>query len=506
MRILYIDIDCLRPDHLGCYGYHRPTSPNIDAIAAQGVRFENVYASDVPCLPSRTAMFSGRFGIHTGAVNHGGARAELYSEGEDRGFASRLNRTSWMRCLRDRGLHTATVSSFAERHSAFHFCANFNEVINPGKRGLESGELVGDLAVDWLARNAQKPDWFLHVHLWDPHTPYRAPASLGEPFAHLPTPAWLTEDVRQTHFASCGPHSAQDTIGFADAPPPGIAWNYPRQPTTINNAQALRAMFDGYDTGVLHADVQVGRLLQQLRQAGVQDDVVLVVSADHGENLGELNVYGDHQTADQFTTRVPFVLRWPHITKDFAGQARTALHYQIDLAATLVELAGGQVPNNWDGQSFAAQLQAGQDEGRDALVLSQAAWACQRGVRFAHEGKDYLFIRSYHDAYHLYPDNMLFDLSADPHEQHNLAEANPQLVQAALQRLDRWVADALARPPEPIGAEHGDPLPLVMKEGGPFHVRRELPTYLQRLRTTGREALAEALEAKHPQSKRPQSA
>ena len=66
MRILYIDIDTLRPDHLGCYGYHRDTSTNIDRIAAQGARFENCYAPDAPCLPSRSALWSGRFGYHTG--------------------------------------------------------------------------------------------------------------------------------------------------------------------------------------------------------------------------------------------------------------------------------------------------------------------------------------------------------------------------------------------------------------------------------------------------------
>ncbi len=69
MRILYIDIDTLRPDHLGCYGYHRNTSPNIDAIAANGTRFTSVYASDVPCLPSRTALVTGTFGIRNGE-NH----------------------------------------------------------------------------------------------------------------------------------------------------------------------------------------------------------------------------------------------------------------------------------------------------------------------------------------------------------------------------------------------------------------------------------------------------
>lgn len=75
-RILDIDIDTLRPDHLGCHGYHRETTPNIDAIAANGTRFTNVYASDVPCLPSRTALVTGTFGIRNGVNNHGGAAAD----------------------------------------------------------------------------------------------------------------------------------------------------------------------------------------------------------------------------------------------------------------------------------------------------------------------------------------------------------------------------------------------------------------------------------------------
>src|ERR1700742_1878327 len=125
MRILYIDIDSLRADHLGCYGYHRNTSPYIDAVAKWGVRFDNCYTSDAPCLPSRTALWSGRFGIHTGVINHGGVAAEPFIEGETRAFHSKLGQTSWMRCLRNRGHHTATVSSFGERHSAWHWYAGF---------------------------------------------------------------------------------------------------------------------------------------------------------------------------------------------------------------------------------------------------------------------------------------------------------------------------------------------------------------------------------------------
>jgi arylsulfatase A-like enzyme len=110
MRILYIDVDSLRPDHLGCYGYHRQTSPIVDQIAAEGVRFENVYVSDAACMPSRTALFSGRFGIRTGVVNHGGAGAEPFPESTNRAFRSTCSRTSWMAALRGQKLHTATIN------------------------------------------------------------------------------------------------------------------------------------------------------------------------------------------------------------------------------------------------------------------------------------------------------------------------------------------------------------------------------------------------------------
>src|ERR1044071_9788004 len=197
MRILYIDIDSQRPDHLGCYGYHRNTSPNIDRIASDGGRFDNLYVTDAPCLASRTALWSGRFGIHNGVINHGGVAADPFIEGQGRMFRSTLGRTGWMQCLRNAGLKTVTVSPFGERHSAWHWYAGFNEIYNTGKGGMESAEEVSPVALDWINRNAQSNNWFLHVNLWDPHTPYRAPESFGNPFENEPLPDWLNEEVHQ---------------------------------------------------------------------------------------------------------------------------------------------------------------------------------------------------------------------------------------------------------------------------------------------------------------------
>jgi len=121
MRIIYFDIDSLRPDHLGCYGYGRRTSPNIDRVAEEGACFDHCYASDMPCLPSRTSLFSGQFGIHHGCVSHTGTRAEPFSEGAGRAFRSDWGHTVRMRQLRDAGIRTATFTSFAERHAAWHW-------------------------------------------------------------------------------------------------------------------------------------------------------------------------------------------------------------------------------------------------------------------------------------------------------------------------------------------------------------------------------------------------
>lgn len=481
MRFLYIDIDTLRPDHLGCYGYHRQTSPNIDALAANSAVFENVHASDVPCLPSRTALLTGQFGIHNGVVNHGGTDADPRIDGAGREFWSKLQINSFPTRLKRAGLKTASISSFAQRHSAFHWYAGFDEAYNVGKYGFETADEVYAITEDWLQRNGKEDNWFLHVHMWDPHTPYRAASSYGEPFAEAPLPAWITEEVIEKNWAGCGPHSARECYGFA--PKPDMLSVYPRQPQEAGDWRGTRMMIDGYDTGVLVADEYVGRILNLLADLNVDDDTIVLLSSDHGETLGELNVYGDHQTADQITTRVPLLLHWPDTVPT---ERFSALHYQIDVSATILDLLGQKIPADWDGVSFAADLSTGNDLGRDELVVSQAAWACQRGVRF----RNYIYIHTRHDAYHLYPDEMLFDLDADPHQQTDLASSEPSVLTEGRKHLDNWLSAQLE------GQDAGDPHGNVMLEGGPYHVRGQLPAYLDRLRETDRRDLADLLEKK----------
>ena len=506
MRVLYIDIDTLRPDHLGCYGYHRNTSPNIDALAAQGMRFDNVYASDVPCLPSRTALITGRFGIQTGVVNHGGrgATLDLAPEGRARELVSNLAMNSWAARFLLSGFRTASFSSFPMRHSATWWTMGFQEMVDASLgMGTETADKVLPEALGWLDRHGREEKWFCHVHLWDPHTPYNTPDDYGNPFASDPIPDWYTEEIRAAHWERPGPHSAQEPWGFKPD-----EWGTPpsRHPWNLSDMDAVKATFDGYDTGVRYADDHVGLLCDKLAALNVLDDALILVGADHGEAFGELGVYADHMAADEATAHIPTILRGPGVpVGEDAG-----LHYHLDVAETLVDLAGakglrvkrGPLVRQHDGESFADHLAAvnagagdpdadatkASSSGRDFLITSQGAWTCQRGVRFG----DHLYLKTLHDGYHAWPDRMLFDIANDPHEQHDLVDNEPLLAAQAAALLDDWIDDQLARSVTPV-----DPLLLVLEEGGPYHCRRHLAEYLERLRETGREAWADQIATRH---------
>ncbi|MFB6074138.1 MAG: sulfatase [Haloarculaceae archaeon] len=491
MRILYIDCDSLRPDHLGCYGYHRDTSPTIDAIAAAGRQFENYYVSDAPCLPSRTAFFTDRFGVHTGVTNHLGINADPRNRGECRGTATDGRYRTFPRELRDQGYDTALVSPFPQRHGAFHVLDGFEEWIDTGGDGVERADVVAPEATAWLADNAAGEDWYLHVNFWDPHTPYDTPASFGNPFADDPAPAWLTDERIAEHYASYGPHSARDVHhGYLTGEGPD---NLERTPDEIADRDDFRRWVDGYDVGVRYMDEYLGNLLDALREAGVYEETLIVVSADHGENLGEQNVYGDHQTADHPTCRVPLIVAGPGVEPGVDGD----LHYHLDLPPALVELAGGDVPAGWDGDSLAPSLTDGVSCGREFLVTGQGAWACQRGVRW----EDWLLLCTYHDGWKAFQPVELYDIADDPHETENLARDRPDVVRHGLALLSQWrdarsldaaTGRAGGNPDAPRALV--DPLFETIEEGGPAYIRGNRASYTRRLRATGRGGHADEIE------------
>ena len=485
MKVLMLDLDTLRPDHMGCYGYFRNTTPVLDQIAAEGARFTHYHCSDAPCLPSRAALCSGRFGYHNGAVGHGGLPADMRLTGIERDFQDPRDRHNFFNLFRQAGMYTASISPFAERHSSYWFTAGFNEVLNTGRCGGESAEVILPVALDWVKRNAaSRENWFLHINFWDAHTPYRAPAEFGNPFENEPIPDWITDEVLAYHDHLTGPHGAMEIGMYTDRENP----DYPRHPGKVTDRAGLHRFFDGYDCGVRYMDGMIGKLLDELKAQGVYDDLAIIVTADHGENLGELGLYGEHATADEITTRIPMLIKWPGVKP---GTVLEGFHYNLDIVPTMADLLNLPHYKKWDGESYAQSLLTGEDKGRDYLVVSQCAHVCQRSVRFG----DYLYMRTYHDGYHLWNNEMLFNVKEDFHEQHDISKEHPEICGQACRYLVEWEEQMMLTADTDV-----DPMMTVLREGGPYHAKvGDLPAYCRRLEETGRADGAKALREKYPE-------
>ncbi|MGI6201282.1 MAG: sulfatase [Christensenellales bacterium] len=489
MRIILFDIDTLRPDHLGCYGYGRETSPDIDAIAADGVRFTDYYCPNAPCLPSRASLITGQYGIHTGVVGHGGTAADLRLQGESRHFTDVASENGLFSIARRAGLYTVSFSTFAERHSAWWFNAGLNECHNVGKRGNEIAGEVTDAALDWLSRNRERGDYLLHIHYWDPHTPYRAPEDFGNPFADEPLPdGWITPERFAEHKLHVGPHGANEINMWDDQSSPA----YPRHPGRIDDLDGVKAFIDNYDCGVRYANDQLARVIAHLKAEGLYEDAAIIVTADHGENLGELGLYAEHGTADEPTCHIPMIIKWPGGPR---GAVQSGFFDNVDLAPTLAQLLGVADTiggYRYDGVSYAPVLSGQPVAGKESLVLTQCAHVCQRSVRFG----DYLYLRTVHGGYHLFPREMLFNVREDPHQCHDLAPDHPELCAQGARLMMNWLEEMMKNSPSPV-----DPLWTVMAEGGPEHCRGALAAYLKRLEGTDRAYGIARLKAQYPHFK-----
>lgn len=481
MKILFIDIDTLRADHMSCYGYLRNTTPRMDEVAKESVCFTNYYCSDAPCLPSRSALVSGEFGIHNGITGHGGTAADRIRTGCSRGFTDSIDENNFHNLFRKKGMYTASISTFAERHSAWWFNGKFNETYNVGDGGLESGEKVHPYIEDWLERNKNREDWFLHVHFWDPHTPYRAPADFGNPFENEPFDDWIDEAEFQKHLKKSGPHSVNELYMFNDHEMPEL----PRTQGKIKTRADIKKVIDGYDCGIAYTDYLVGKIFDILKKQDVYDQTAIIITSDHGENMGELGIYSEHGTADQPTCNIPLIVKWKGCKK---GHTDTGLHYNIDLVPTIADLLDLPHAPNWDGQSFAPALLKGENCGREYLILSQMAHVVQRSCRWG----DYLYIKTVHDGYHLFDDEMLFNLAEDPHEKNNIAKERPDLCAYGARYIFNWQIEMMRTSKDRI-----DPMWTVLAENGPYHTWGELPAYLTRLEQTGRSEAAKKLRERY---------
>jgi choline-sulfatase len=444
MRVVYFDIDSLRPDHLGCYGYDRPTSPAIDAIAEQGMRFDRYYCSDSPCMPSRHALMSGRFGINNGVITHGGPASKMEVKEKLYGGVAPENQVL-QRQLRESGMETVCFSNFAWRHCANWYGMGWTEFHSPNlKSGSETAEEVNESVLRWLDHSAKREDYFLHINYWDPHRTYKMDVSWADRFKDYPvTQEWPDAEAIADHQRLEGPFTALGQFRDHQS-------NTPLMPGAVRSREEFEHMVTGYDAAISYTDNQVQVVLDELENQGVLDETAIIISADHGDNFGEHGIYSDHVCADDAIHHIPLIVRWPGVTPE--GTSCDSMLYNVDLSATLCELAGGDIPEWYDGESFARQLRGKSGEEREYLVWGHGLYTLQRAVRT----RQHLMVRTYDDFGYRFDPVELYDMAADPYQTTNIRDENPDRVRVMDHHLTDWLHEQRVKSyaiPDPMQVE-----------------------------------------------------
>ena len=493
MRVLLVDIDSLRPDHLGCYGYGRETSPVIDDIAAGGVRFEECYVSDSPCLPSRTALATCRHGVDTGVVTHfgEGQRYDDPGDGHDPGPDRPLS----FRHLLENGVRTATVTSFSQRHLAYHLTGSFQEHVQPtastGSLANEDAADVTDAATTWLDSHATEDDWLLHVNYWDVHHPYEGITEHVEDVRESgPAASWPDADAIDDQRGVTGPRTAEcwptprsdDDGGSYDE----REWPFPDR---IEGRADAEHLLDGYDAAIRRVDGAVGTLLEALDAAGVREETAVVITGDHGEAFGEHGLYAEHAFPHRACQRVPLIVSWPGVTEGTTsagegatnagtGRAVEEFVHQFDLVATICELFGVPLPSGWDAEPFTTALRRDSFDGREFVVCGHGIYTFGRAVYT----DDWVYVRLLHPGTFSYPGSyndlalpndgleLLYDRDAEHPTTENCIETRPDVADRLRARLDSWLTGHVStgwRDRKPVETRGRDPL-AAMASFGPY--------------------------------------
>ena len=444
MNIVLIALDTQRADHLGCYGYPKPTSPFIDEVASRGVLFERCYAPNIPTHPSFTTMLSGKEAITHDVINISG-RARI-AEGV------RL----LPEILRDHGWATAAVDSMGR-----HFTRGFDEYISyewdrSVPTVLRKAETVTGKAVPVIERLAkQDRPFFLFLHYWDPHTPYLPPPPYDQQFY---------PEGRDPYDPSN--HSMDEAWSWEP-----FKWYFHEWMPGVTDAEYVINLYDG---STAYMDEQLRPVFEALRP--VEEQTLVVITADHGEVLNEQLGYFDHHGLYEGNVHVPLIFLWPGKLPE--GRRVPGLVQNLDLAPTLLEIAGVPDREGMEGLSLLPSVFGLRPGNYDEVYLSEATWQQKRAIRTA----DWKLIHSIEPDPHGRPMRELFDLRADPAEQRNLIEERPDVAQELGAKLHAWVERRLreaGREADPVavqgvaGTQIGTPKPGEVVGAGatPLHLR-----------------------------------
>ena len=298
-NILLVTLDTLRADRPGFMGNSLGLTPNLDALARESVVFENAVTTMATTFPAHASMFTGLVPSHHGVRWNGDTLAK--------------EQVTLAELLRDHGYETAAFVALKAMLTQGGLQQGFSSVSdrssNRSHWDLRSGDEVTALARTWL-RGDRKAPWFLWVHYYGVHSPYRV----------TPYAAARLEGYDGLLAAGADPRMLREQRAEITASP--------------EHLQALRTLYDGE---VVEVDAQVGSLLRALHESGAYPNTVVAIASDHGQSLGEGQLIGHGGHVSEVVARVPLLIRTPGRAHGSRVATRVSV---VDLAPTLLELAG----------------------------------------------------------------------------------------------------------------------------------------------------------------------
>jgi arylsulfatase A-like enzyme len=419
---MIIVIDALRADHLGSYGYHRPTSPNMDRLAATGIRFVNGISTSPWTLPSIATMMTGLYPSVHGAVHPSnvmacmvGARCQPASVLDDQ-------RVTLAEVLQRHGLATtAFVPGRGYVSRPFGFAQGFDTFV---EEHVEARFIV-EAFDDWLAQQ-QPQRFFAYLHMIEVHAPYTGPnparyqSDDRDPMRRARAQALAEEVQRYRSFAF-----DRDYSGPVDGSIEAIKRLAPRRGAHVE-PRDLEQVIARYDQGIAYVDYWIGELMRVLDARGVSGQTIVFLTADHGDELHDHGGFDHGATFYDEMMRVPFILRVPGLGAGRVVEDQVGL---IDVLPTLMELLGVDEPFPTQGRSLRPLLSGGTLPER--TLFGEAATI--PGLR-ALRTNQWKYIR-----FGGGPE--LYDLLTDARETRNLCKDDPARCQPFSEQMDAVLAE-----------------------------------------------------------------
>ena len=398
-NVLIVVIDALRPDHLGCYGYARPTSPSLDALARRGVLFADAVS---PSTYTRAAVPSIFTSIHPAA--HG-----VFSQGKQVEVLSDEYATL-AETLKARGYRTAAFMPNPSLHRTFNFGQGFDLYDDdfPIRKGpphevYETARKINERALRWLRGDPEKP-FFAYLHYRDVHGPYVPPPPYDRMFPSSGAGRQLTKA------------------------------EYRAQPLDIRHPRRYRDLgsyINQYDGGIRYTDDRIEELLDTLKKEGFLDDTVLFITADHGESFLEHGKWTHGTDVYEEQTRVPLLLVLPE--DRHAGRRIEAPVQTVDIYPTVLSLLGAEIPAELQGRSLFDAIEGKADPHRPVFSEARvprnkrpAGWGQMVAVRA--DGWKLIYNRTKRRA-------ELYHLAVDPAEKNDLIAREPDQARKLVRLL-----------------------------------------------------------------------